>query len=180
MALIGETTSNAGFSDRPFHSLQLLHTNVYELRRHDAEMAQVAVGNPRRLEPKMESHPVQTVCCLSVVVDGIAICVKTSASLNKALAFRAFELSLTLSPRERIHECFVEQIVLPLKEEIVGELQLIPQDSGPDQNANQMGGYPGASGHAGSRADRAGVGEVDPTGTRATADRRACTRVSTS
>ena len=65
----------------------------------------------------MESQPVQTACCLSVVLDGIAMSVKTSASLRKALVFRAVELSLRSAARERTQERFVEQIVSPLKEE---------------------------------------------------------------
>ena len=64
--------------------------------------------------------------------------VKTSASLRKALALRVVELSFRPAPRERTHERCVEWIVLPLKEEIVEELQLIPQERGPDRIAKQM------------------------------------------
>ena len=47
--------------------------------------------------------------CFSVVLDGIAISVKTLASLRKAVAFRSVEPSLR-QVRERTHERFVEQM----------------------------------------------------------------------
>ena len=50
----------------------------------------------------------------------------------------AVELSLRLPPRERINERFVEQIVLPDKEEIAEKLQFTPQERGPDRIATQM------------------------------------------
>ena len=51
---------------------------------------------------------------------------------------RAVELTLRLPRRERINERFVEQIVLPDKEEIAEKLQFTPQERGPDRIAKQM------------------------------------------
>ena len=51
---------------------------------------------------------------------------------QEALSFRAVEHSPRPVPRERTHERVVEQIVLPLKQEILEEMQLVPQARGPD------------------------------------------------
>ena len=56
---------------------------------------------------------------------------------QESFGFQA-ELSLRLAPRERVHERVVVQIVLPLKEEIVGELHLTPQERGLDRIAKQL------------------------------------------
>ena len=79
-----------------------------------------------------------TACCLSVYLHGIEVSAKTPASLRKALAFRAVELSLRRAPRERAHERIVEQVVLPLKEEIAEGVQSTPLKRGPDRIGKQM------------------------------------------
>ena len=81
----------------------------------------------------MESHPVQTACCLSDVLDGIAVSAKTPTSLRKALAFRAIELSSRFAPRGRTQERVVEQDVLPLKEEIAEVMSFTPLKRGVEQ-----------------------------------------------
>ena len=81
----------------------------------------------------MESHPVQTACCLSDVLDGIAVSAKTPTSLRKSLAFRAVELSLRFAPRGRTQERVVEQDVLPLKEEIAEVMSFTPLKRGVEQ-----------------------------------------------
>ena len=81
----------------------------------------------------MESHPVQTACCLSDVLDGIAVSAKTPTSLRKSLAFRTVELSLRFAPRVRTQERVVEQDVLPLKEEIAEVMSFTPLKRGVEQ-----------------------------------------------
>ena len=82
-------------------------------------------GSSRCGDPRL----VQTTFCLSVVMNGIAMSVKTSASLRKALAFRAVELFLRPMPRER-------------------------NTTGSDLDREADGVHPGASGHGGVRASR--------------------------
>ena len=67
---------------------------------------------------------------------------KTPASLRKALAFRAVELSLRLAPQERPEERIVEQVVLPLKEEIAEVEQFTPQERSPDRIVKDMADIP--------------------------------------
>ena len=57
------------------------------------------------------------------------------------------EIGRTCSPSglrlgSALLECFVEQVVVPLKEEIVKELQLVSQERGPDRITEQMADIP--------------------------------------
>ena len=90
----------------------------------------------------MESHLVRTACFLSVVFDGIAMAAKTSASLRKAMSFRADELSSRSAPRRRNQERFLEQVVLRLKVDIVNVVQFTQKACGPDRGAMQMADIP--------------------------------------
>ena len=101
----------------------------------------------------MESHPVQTTFFLSLVLGGIAMSAKTSASLRKALGFRVIELPTNVSWGKK---------------------------HGPDRIEKQMADIPVSRGMEDFVGSRPGGGEVGPTGTSATAVSRACTSASVS
>ena len=72
---------------------------------------------------------------------------KTTASLRKAVAFRAVELSFRSALRDRTQERFVEQVVLLLKEALAEvTYAVLTSEARSRSNREADGGYPSAPG----------------------------------
>ena len=125
----------------------------------------------------MDSLPVQTAFCLSVVLDGIAMSVKTLTSLKKSLAFRAVELSLRPVPSGAHPRTFRGADCLAAHGRDRGRVAAHTTGTRSRSDREADGGYPSAFGHGGNRASAGGGG---PTGMSATARYWACTSASAS
>ena len=87
----------------------------------------------------MESHPVQTFCFLVICSWWHSdVCKDTDIAQGKSWLSGRVELSLGRAPRECAQERTVEQVVLPLQEEIADVMQFTTLERGPDRIAKQV------------------------------------------